>query len=59
MKDLKPNNQGTRPMRNANPKHPWMGLTVPSAKASTIRAQLPVIYRPILEGDRATGPRGI
>lgn len=42
---------------NNNHKHPWMGLVLPFAKPTTLRASLPVICRPIER--RATGPRGI
>lgn len=58
MKDLKPNSIVTRNMRrNANHAHPWMGLVIPNASSSSVRAQLPVTTRPIPQ--RATGPRDL
>lgn len=58
MKDLKPDGIVTRnTRRNANHKHPWMGLIIPNAKASTIRELLPVICRPVEH--RACGPRDV
>lgn len=54
-----------KPAKNPSPqrkmptwKHPWCGLHIIASNAASIAKQVPIMVRPILESERACGPRG-